>query len=67
MGAGVGVVPQAGDTISGGTQEGSKITCREVWKKKKTKKGKLKSACCMIMFNANEKLSIHVQNEVNRI
>lgn len=34
MGAGVGVVPQAGDTISGGTQEGSKITCREVWKKK---------------------------------
>lgn len=38
MGAGVGVVPQAGDTISGGPQEGSKITCREVWKKKKQRK-----------------------------
>lgn len=29
VGAGVGAVPQAGDTISGGTQEGSKIKCRE--------------------------------------
>lgn len=31
------------------------------------KKGKPKSGCCTTIFNGNEKLNIHAQNEMERI